>query len=175
MALQRDYILPNTSLIVSGAYHIVTDVSVNKRNNNVPEPVKPVDDIVQPEPIYDNLPQGRQMTDEEKLSTIPTNSIQTGSFDISQTDDLSVYWENGYTSRIAISVYASKDARDEGKNPIAVLGYDTNRIEPNVQLGTKGLDAKIIFKTNMESEDNIFTQAYNYLKTTDYYSSSIDI
>lgn len=175
MALQRDYILPNTSLIISGAYHIVTDVSIDKRNNNVPEPVKPVDDNLKPEPIYDNLPHGRQMTEAEKLSTIPTNAIPTGSFDGSQTDDLSVYWQSGYTSRIAISVYASKDARNEGKSPIAVLGYHTNRIEPNVQLGTKGLDAKIIFKANMDSEDNIFTQAYNYLKTTDYYSSSLDI
>lgn len=175
MALQRDYILPNTSLIVSGAYHIVTDVSIDKRNNNVPEPVKPADDNVKPEPIYDNLPHGRQMTEAEKLSTIPTNAIPSGSFDSAQTEDLSVYWESGYTSRIAISVYASKDARDEGKSPIAVLGYHTNRIEPNVQLGTKGLDAKIIFKANMDSGDNIFTQAYNYLKTTDYYSSSLDI
>lgn len=175
MALQRDYILPNTSLIVSGAYHIITDISVDKRNNNVAEPVKDTDNIVQPEPIYDNLPNGRPMTDAEKLGTIPTNIIQTGSFDTAQTEDLSVYWESGYTSRIAISVYASKDARDEGKSPIAVLGYHTNRIEPNVQLGTKGLDAKIIFKANMDSEDNIFTQAYNYLKTTDYYSSSLDI
>ena len=175
MALQRDYILPNTSLIVSGAYHIITDISVDKRNNNVPEPVKPTDDIVQPEPIYENLPDGRQMTDEEKLSSLPTNLNPTGSFNNSQSEDLQVYWQNGYTSRIAVSVFASEEARNAGKNPIAVLGYHTNRIEPNVQLGTKGMDAKIIFKVNSESEDGILTQAYNYLKTTDYYSSSIDI
>lgn len=175
MALQRDYIFPNTSLIVSGAYHIITDVSVDKRNNNVPEPIKDNDNIVQPEPIYDNLPNGRPMTDEEKLAAIPRNAMETGSFESSQTEDLAVYWENGYTSKIAISVYASKNARDEGKNPIAVLGYDTNRIEPNVKLGTRGLEEKIIFKSNVDSEENILTQAYNYLKTTDYYSSSIDI
>ena len=175
MGLQRDYILPNTSLIVSGAYHIITDVSVDKRNNNVPTAVNPNDTIVQPEPIYENLPHGRQMTDEEKLAAIPTNLNPTGSFNDSQSEDLAVYWENGYTSRIAVSVFASKEARDGGKDPIAVLGYHTDRIEPNIQLGTKGMDAKIIFKVNTESEDSILTQAYNYLKTTDYYSSSLDI
>ena len=32
MALQRNYNIPNTSLIISGAYHIVGDIDVKKRN-----------------------------------------------------------------------------------------------------------------------------------------------
>lgn len=175
MALQKDYIIPNTSLIVSGAYHIITDVSVNKRNNDVPLAVNAKDEIVQPEPIYENLPHGRQMMDEEKLAAIPTNLNPTGSFNDSQSEDLAVYWESGYTSKIAVSVYASKTARDNGKDPIAVLGYSSKTIDPNVKLGTRGLDNQIVFKVNTESSDDIFTQAYNYLKTTDYYSSSLDI
>jgi hypothetical protein len=39
MALQKDYTIPNTTYTVSGAYHIITEIEVKKRNEDDPGPV----------------------------------------------------------------------------------------------------------------------------------------
>lgn len=38
MALQRDYELPGTGLVVPNAYHVVTDVKIQKRVADLPSP-----------------------------------------------------------------------------------------------------------------------------------------
>ena len=172
MALKRDYNIPNTSFVINDAYHIITNVEVKKRNIEDPGPVPTTDPVNIAPPIYESTPNERPMTDEDKLAQHPTNWIATGSFEPDRNAD-GVYWEKGYTAQIHVEIYANKNARDEGKNPIGKLGIDTNTISP--QVATKGMDGRIVFKVNAESEDNILTQAYTYLKGTDYYSGSIDI
>jgi hypothetical protein len=139
MALQRNYNIPNTSLIISGAYHIVGDIDIQKRN---------IDDIG---PIT-------------SYGEIDTN--------LDRTSD-PVYWKSGYTCKVMIDVYASKQARDNGKNPIATLGRYDIKLEEN--LATKGMDEKIMFYSDTNDTQNILTQAYNHLKSTDYYKDAIDV
>lgn len=38
MALQRDYELPGTGLVVPNAYHVVTDIKIQKRVADIPSP-----------------------------------------------------------------------------------------------------------------------------------------
>lgn len=139
MALQKNYNIPNTSLIINGAYHIVGDIDVQKRN---------IDDIG---PVVSH------------------NEINTN---LDRTSD-PVYWKSGYTCRVMVDVYASKEARDTSKNPIATLGRHDIKLEGN--LATNGMDEKIVFYSDTDNTENILTQAYLHLKSTDYYSSSIDI
>ena len=139
MALQRNYNIPNTSLIISDAYHIISDIDVQKRN---------VDDMG---PV---TPEG----------TPNTNLDRTSDF---------VYWKSGYTCRVKVDVYASKEARDTAKKPIATLGVRDIKLEE--KLATQGMDERIVFYSDTDNTDNILTQAYNHLKSTDYYKDAIDI
>jgi hypothetical protein len=139
MALQRNYNIPNTSLIVSGAYHIINNIDVQKRN---------IDDMG---PV--------------------TGSNQSNSeFDRAAEP---VYWKSGYTCKVVVDVYASKEARNTGKSPIAVLGRRDIKLEAN--LATNGMDEKIVFYSDTNDTENILTQAYIHLKNTDYYRDAIDV
>lgn len=171
MALQRDYIIPHTSLTISDAYHIVSDVEIKKRTQDDPGPVEQDHKPNIAPPIYAEVPEGRAMTEEEKNAQHPLNAVPTGSYDGPIGDP--VYWQSGYTSQIKIEVYASKEARDSGKTPIAKLGVGSTIIDEH--LATKGMDSKIMFHTSTIDENSILAQAYTYLKSTDYYSGSIDI
>jgi hypothetical protein len=139
MALQRNYTIPNTSLIINDAYHIISDIDVQKRN---------VDDMG---PVKGN-----------------------GEFNI-ELDRASdyVYWKRGYTCRVKVDVYVSKEARDTAKKPIATLGVRDIKLQEN--LATQGMDERIVFYSDTDNSDNILTQAYNHLKSTDYYKDAIDI
>jgi hypothetical protein len=139
MALQRNYNIPNTSLIISGAYHIISDIQVQKRN------------------VDDN---GPVASDGEPNTNLDRESEY-------------VYWKSGYTCRVKVDVYVSKQARDTAKKPIATLGVSDVKLEEN--LATNGMDEKIIFYSDTSNSDSILRQAYNHLKSTDYYKDAIDI
>jgi hypothetical protein len=143
MALQRNYNVPNTSLIISGAYHMVTDIDIQKRN----------------------------MDDLGPVSGTVSGSNQID-FELDRTSD-PVYWKTGYTCKVMVDVYASKEARDTSKKPIATLGRYAIKLEEN--LATNGMDEKIMFYSDTNDTENILTQAYNHLKSTDYYKNAIDI
>jgi hypothetical protein len=139
MALQRDYNIPNTSLIISGAYHMVTDIDIQKRN---------MDDLG------------------------PVSASKEIDIEVYRQAD-PVYWKTGYTCKVMIDVYASKEARDTSKKPIATLGNYAIKLEEN--LATNGMDEKIMFYSDTNDTENILTQAYNHLKSTDYYRNAIDV
>jgi len=139
MALQRNYNIPNTSLIVSGAYHIISDIEVQKRNMNDMGPVS------------------------------GSSEFNPGLDRASEP----VYWKSGYTCRVKVDVYVSKEARDTAKKPIATLGARDVKLEAH--LATEGMDEKIVFYSDTNNTDNLLTQAYLHLKSTDYYSNSIDV
>ena len=40
MALLRDYEVPNTGLTVTGAYHVISSIKLDKRTTDVPDPVE---------------------------------------------------------------------------------------------------------------------------------------
>ena len=139
MALQRDYNIPNTSLIISGAYHIISDIDVQKRTMDDAGPVS--------------------------SSNQPNIQIDRASEP--------VYWKSGYNCRIMIDVYVSKEARDSLKKPIATLGRYDIKLEAN--LATNGMDERIVFHSDTDNVENILTQAYTHLRSTDYYKDAIDI
>ena len=139
MALQKDYNIPNTSLIISGAYHMVTDIDIQKRN---------MDDLG------------------------PVSASKEIDIEVYRQAD-PVYWKSGYTCKVKVDVYASKEARDTSKTPIVTLGAKHIKLDEN--LATNGMDEKIMFYSDTNDTENILTQAYNHLKRTDYYRDAIDI
>ena len=40
MALLRDYEVPNTGLTVTGAYHVISSIKLDKRTTDVPDPTE---------------------------------------------------------------------------------------------------------------------------------------
>ena len=71
--------------------------------------------------------------------------------------------EPGYIGQIFIQVFSSKESRENGLKPIAFL----NAAMPEIDINFK-------FAYNPESSDSVLTQAYDYLKTTEYYKDSIE-
>jgi len=69
----------------------------------------------------------------------------------------------GYAASIFISVYSSKQARDDMKKPVGMI---------NDAMPEKPVKLRFIFDAS--SSDSSLVQAYNYLKTTEYYSSATE-
>lgn len=141
MALVRDFEIPGTGVIVDNAYHVIVNITTEKRLQDIASPPD------------SNNPSGL------------TNSGQQGD---------PVYWKAGYVGKITLEVYASKGARDEGKTPIGGIGINpTDVMHPDLKtVCTPGKDFKVLFFIDPESSDSILTQAYNHLKTTEYYENA---
>jgi hypothetical protein len=144
MALVRDFEIPNTGVVVSNAYHLIVNVTTEKRLQDISAPPD---------------------------SNHPTGL--TGGGDLGDP----VYWKAGYVGRITLEVYASKEARDEGKTPIGAIGVTpTDVMHPDLKtIFTPGKDFKVMFFIDPESSDSIITQAYNHLKTTEYYKDAEEV
>jgi hypothetical protein len=144
MALVRDFEIPNTGVTVNNAYHLIVNVTTEKRLVDVPVP--------------------------------PDSNHPTGLTDGGHSGD-PVYWKAGYVARIALEVYASKEARDEGKTPIGAIGVNpTDVMHPDLKtVTTPGKDFKVMFFVDPESPDSLLTQAYNHLKTTEYYKDAEEV
>jgi len=68
-----------------------------------------------------------------------------------------VNFKAGRIAWITLSVYASKEARDNGMKPVGKVGLDNSKE----------------FRCFLEDGD-ISQQIYTYLKTTDYFSGAVD-
>lgn len=118
MALLRDYEVPNTGLTVTGAYHVISSIKLNKRTTDVPDPT------------------------------------ESGVRDSSN----SIHWEAGYVAVVTVDVYATAEARNNGK----------------ISVGKVGNSSEYTFMFDTTASDGIIEQAYAYLKTTTYYSTASD-
>jgi hypothetical protein len=143
MALVRNFEIPNTGVTVNGAYHLIVNVTTEKRLQDI------------------SLP--------------PDSSTKSGLTEGNLGDP--VYWKAGYVGRIALEVYASKEARDTGKAPIGAIGANpTDVMHPDLKtVCTPGKDFKVLFFIDPESSDSILTQAYKHLKTTEYYKNAEEV
>lgn len=143
MALVRDFEIPNTGVTVNDAYHLIVNVTTEKRLHDIPPP--------------------------------PDSSTKSGLTQTDQGDSL--YWKAGYVGRITLEVYASKEARDTGKTPIGGIGINpTDVMHPELKtVCTPGKDFKVLFFIDPDSSDSILTQAYNHLKTTEYYKNAEEV
>ena len=143
MALLKDFEIPNTGVTIENAYHVIINVSTEKRLNDLTPP--------------------------------PDSSSPTGFTEMDMGPE--VYWKAGYVGRISVEVYASKEARDNGKTPIGAIGVNpTDVMHPDIKtVTTPGKDFKIIFFIDPDSSDSVITQAYKHLLSTDYYKDAVEV
>lgn len=89
---------------------------------------------------------------------------RTTSIHVSENSNDPLQGNVGYVATIFMQVYGSKDARDQGMKPISYL----NAAMPE-------LDINFRFAYDPTSSDSLLTQAYNHLKTTDYYEDAVEM
>ena len=82
-------------------------------------------------------------------------------------------WKAGYYGKICVATYASKEARDEGKIPIVMKAVYPTEI-PYGYDGKMETDSLLTFEIDVTSTQSTIDQAYNHLKTLDYYKDGID-
>lgn len=113
---------------------------------------------------------------ERRLNDYPQPKMPGGKILMSD-----IRWKAGYIGRIAILVYASKEDRDNKLNPIGAIvkypsdaaGRTSGAVDSNLYQITPPCELE--FFIDESSTDSILTQAYNYLKTTSYFSGSLEI
>jgi len=81
-------------------------------------------------------------------------------------------WKAGYYAKIAVSVYASKAARESGKTPIAAyVSYPTDL--PMNFAGEYHTEPLLTFTVNVNSEKSVVEQAYDHLMTLELFTDSV--
>jgi len=83
-----------------------------------------------------------------------------------------VYWKAGYVGKVAIEVFSSKQTRDEGKSPIGAIAINPTEVQFNGVLCTNIEQFDLNFFIDATSQLSIVDQAYNHLKTTEYYKDA---
>lgn len=141
MALLKDFEIPGTGFVVKDAYHLIVNVTTQKRLTDILPPV-------------DN--------------SHPSGYTPRNNGDESQH----IYWKSGYIGKISIEVYDCKDSRDAGKTPLGAIGNSPTDVSIDSRVATPGKDFRVEFFIDPNSSDSILTQAYNHLKTTDYYKDA---
>jgi len=112
---------------------------------------------------------------EKRLQDIPLPpdpSRENGLTDVDRGSE--VYWKAGYIGWISILVYASEEARQSGKQAIGAFGASPTEVGVN-GLYTDGTAFDIKFMIDPDSSDSILTQAYNHLKSTEYYYGAQEV
>lgn len=125
MALIRDFEIAGTGLVVPGAYHVITQLDVEKR-------------------LADrNMPQ-------------PNGRVYQGG----QTDH-DMEWTAGYYGRMSICVWKDAASRTSNKNMLGVINAEYK--------------VPATFRLDTASSDSYLTQAYNFLKTVEYYAGATEV
>lgn len=83
-----------------------------------------------------------------------------------------VYWKAGYIGKIAIEVYASKEARNEGKSAIGAIAINPTDVQINGVLSSDIKNFDLNFFIDPTSQLSIIDQAYEHLKGLEYYKDS---
>jgi len=85
-----------------------------------------------------------------------------------------VHWKKGYVGNIYLTIWASKEARENDQNPIGMAGVGAAEVEADLHIGTEGLDHRCVMFIDVNVPDNYVTQAYAYLKTLDYFADATE-
>jgi len=85
-----------------------------------------------------------------------------------------VYWKAGYVGKIAIEIFSSKQARDDGKSPIGAISINPTDVQINGVLSTDISEFDLNFFIDPTSQLSIVDQAYEHLKELKYYENSIE-
>lgn len=103
-------------------------------------------------------------------NTDPTGLTNGGVWD----DDMEVHWQAGYVADVYVTIWANKAAREADSKPIGFAGVHATEVEADLHIGTKGLDHRCKFFIDMDSADSHIVQAYNHLKSLDYFENAIE-
>jgi hypothetical protein len=82
-------------------------------------------------------------------------------------------WKAGYYGKIAVAIYASKSARENGKAPIAVKCKYPTDAPPSFQGELETLP-ELVFTVDLNSELNEIAQAYECLKGLPLWQGAIE-
>lgn len=82
-------------------------------------------------------------------------------------------WKKGYYGRVCVQVYYNKAARDAGKLPIAHIGVYATDIPADLRVETK-TETNLWTSLDITSAKSVIEQAYDFLKTTSYYSDAVE-
>ena len=85
-----------------------------------------------------------------------------------------VYWKAGYIGKIAVTVWKDAAARANNAQPLGFIGVNPTDNKYHASISTPGMDHICKFFINVSSPDNHITQAYNHLRTTDYYANAVE-
>jgi hypothetical protein len=117
----------------------------------------------------------KKVDTEKRLNDIPSPP------DTSRPDGLTdqdrgheVYWKAGYVGKIAIEVFSSKQARDEGRSPIGAIAINPTDVQINGVLSTDIKQFDLNFFIDATSQLSIIDQAYEHLKTLLYYQNALE-
>jgi hypothetical protein len=108
-----------------------------------------------------------------RLDTIKRVLDEPNINDMRPEDAPEYTWKAGYFAMIVLSVFASKTNKEAGNSPIAVRSvFPTG--SPFEFGGEVETTEDLVFEIDINSEDNMIKQAYNYLKTLPYYQEAIE-
>ena len=106
----------------------------------------------------------------------PPDSSQPNGFSVNhQVPGKELFWKAGYIGTIAITIWKDAQSRDDGLQPIGYLGVSASDTKYGARLSQDEKNFQPRFFVDIESADNYITQAYTYLKTTEYYSVATEV
>lgn len=85
-----------------------------------------------------------------------------------------VYWKAGYVGKIALEIYSSKQARDDGKSPIGAIAINPTDVQVNGVLSSDIEQFDLNFFIDPTSQLSIIDQAYEHLKSLEYYKDATE-
>jgi len=105
----------------------------------------------------------------------PVDSSQPSGFTARDDDNEEewIYWKAGYVGHITVTIWASRQARIDGRQPIGYMGEDPTETEYEGNIGTRGMDGKCVFFIDNTSSESYVTQAYRHLRSFPYYADAV--
>lgn len=85
-----------------------------------------------------------------------------------------VYWKAGYVGQIAIEIYQSKQAREDGKKPIGAICIEPTTVSFNGVASSDIAQFDLCFFIDPTSQLSIVDQAYEQLKGLEYYKDAVE-
>jgi hypothetical protein len=82
-------------------------------------------------------------------------------------------WKKGYYGRVCVQVFYNKAARDAGKLPIAHMGVYPTDLAADLRVEFKS-ETNLMMSLDISSSKSVIDQAYDFLKSTQYYSDAIE-
>lgn len=82
-------------------------------------------------------------------------------------------WKKGYYGRVCVQVFYNKAARDTGKLPIAHMGVYPTDLAADLRVEFKS-ETNLHMTIDITSSASVIDQAYQFLKSTQYYSDAIE-